>query len=156
MRLITILAAAAGSMAASAGLVSAEDGSIRDLPVPALTIPAGQIINEANLTERRFRTSPRSLAGIATQSGDITGKEARRALLAGRPIPLSALMKPLAVRRGEKVAVSYEDAGLSISTQLLALEDGSNGDLISLRNLATGIVIHAEVMSSGKLAVRDE
>jgi len=152
-----ILAAVMLAHAALAGPAASQDsGGIRLLPVPARTITAGEVINADALTERKFRTTPRSLQGVATMKDEITGKEARRSLRAGRPIPLSALIKPLAVRQGEKVTASYEEEGLSISTELLALEDGSTGDMISLRNVTTGIIVRAEVLDGGKLAVRAE
>jgi flagella basal body P-ring formation protein FlgA len=60
------------------------------------------------------------------------------------------------VRRGAKVAASYSEAGLSISTQLVALEDGGVGDQISLRNTATGLIVNAEILANGTLIVRGE
>jgi flagella basal body P-ring formation protein FlgA len=137
--------------------VSAGGGAgITMLPVPASAVAAGHVISPADLTERNFRTTPRSLLGIATKTDEITGKEARRPLQAGKPIPLSAVMKPLAVRRGAKVSASYSEAGLSISTLLVALEDGSVGDQISLRNTATGLIVSAEILANGALIVRGE
>lgn len=155
-RLRTLAAAMLAHAALAAPASAEESGGIRLLPVPADSIAAGEVITADDLTQRRFKTTPRSLSGIATERGEIAGKEARRPLQAGRPIPLSALIKPLAVRQGEKVTASYEDAGLSISTELLALEDGSTGDVISLRNMTTGIVVRAEVLAGGRLAVRSE
>lgn len=141
----------------SAYLVQADAGTgIRLLPVPAVTIPAGQVMSSSDLTQRKFQTTPRSLSGVATEVTEITGKETRRRLLAGRPIPLSALATPLAVKRGSKVTASYVEAGLSISTQLLALEDGGVGDIISLRNTSTGMVVNAEILSDGGIAVKSE
>lgn len=134
----------------------AESAEIKLLPVPASTIPAGQIVSAAELTQRKFQTTARSLAGIASEMEDITGKETRRRLLAGKPIPLSALIEPIAIRRGAKVTAFYEGAGLSISTQLMALEDGGAGDVISLRNIVTGVVVHAEILNNGKLVVSGE
>jgi flagella basal body P-ring formation protein FlgA len=153
-----VLLTAAVMLAALLSYPALADGSagIRLLPVPALAVAAGHVISPADLAERKFRTTPRSLLGIATRTDEIAGKEARRPLQAGKPIPLSALMKPLAVRRGAKVAASYAEAGLSISTQLLALEDGSIGDHISLRNTATGSIVSAEILANGALAVRGE
>jgi flagella basal body P-ring formation protein FlgA len=144
-------------LASSAWFAQAETGTaIRLLPVPASTIPAGQVISSDDLTLRKFQTTPRSLSGVATETSEITGKEARRRLLAGRPVPLSALMKPLAVKRGSKVTASYVEDGLSISTQLLALEDGGVGDMISLRNTSTGVIVNAEILLDGGIAVTSE
>ena len=154
MRLLPVLAAVLmlGFMASPRALGS--DGSITALPVPAVTLLPGQVIQPSQITQRKFRTTPRSLTGIATQTSEVTGKETRRRLLSGRPIPLSALSKPMAVRRGSKVTVSYEEEGFSISTQAVALEDGATGDIIEARNAATGNVIRAEVLASGTLTVR--
>lgn len=157
MHHIRILAAIMLAHAASIPPAAAQDGhGIRQLPVPVAAIAAGDIIRADDLTQRKFKTTPRSLSGIAMTADEIAGKEARRSLRAGRPIPLSAIMTPLAVRRGERVTAFYEDAGLSISTELLALEDGSTGDIISLRNISTGLVVRAEVLEGGRLAVRSE
>jgi flagellar basal body P-ring formation protein FlgA len=130
--------------------------AIRALPVPASAIPAGHVISSADLTERKFHTTSRSLSGIAITAVEIEGMEARRRLQAGKPIPVSALTKPISVRRGMKVTASYVEDGLSISTQLVALDDGSKGDVIPLRNSATGAVVNAEIKDDGRLAVRAE
>lgn len=144
-------------LGASASASGANEGTgVRALPVPASDIAAGQVIKSTDLTERRFHTTSRSLSGIATNSSEIEGKEARRKLQAGKPIPLSSLTRPISVRRGMKVAASYEEAGLFISTQLVALEDGGKGDIISLRNAATGAVVSAEIRDDGAIAVRGE
>lgn len=150
------LAATVMLLSAAVSPARAEGAGIRLLPVPSATISAGEIVSASDLTERKFQTTPRSLSGIATEAGEITGKQARRRLLAGRPVPLSALTRPLSVRRGAKVNASYQDAGLSISTQVMALEDGAAGDTIDTRNLATGALVRAEVLQDGSLAVKGE
>ncbi len=138
----------------SSSLASQQGGKVTVLPVPASTISAGQIIQMDDLSERAFRTTRRSLAGIATTRSEIEGKEARRPLIAGRPIPSSAIMRPLVVRRGEKVTAFYEEAGFTISMQLLSMEDGSTGDVIMLRNSITGTLIKAEIRENGTIGVR--
>lgn len=138
------------------GAKAEPSSAVRALPVPMSTIPAGQVIRASDLTERKFHTTSRSLLGMATSLSEIEGKEARRRLQAGKPVPLAAVMKPIAVRRGMKVTASYEDAGLSISTQLVALEDGSSGDIISLRNVATGTLVSGEILGDGAIRVQRE
>jgi flagellar basal body P-ring formation protein FlgA len=155
-RFRTLVAIVLAHAASTLSAVAQDSGGIRLLPVPSTAIAAGDIISASNITQRKFKTTTRSLRGVALSAEEITGKEARRDLRAGKPIPLSALMKPLAVRQGEKVTVSYEESGFSISTKLMALEDGSTGDVISLRNLTTGIIVRAEVQENGKLAVKNE
>lgn len=155
MRMLPVLTAVLVTGIMVVPEASGSEGSVTSLPVPTVTLLPGQVIQPAQITQRKFRTTPRSLTGIATQAGEVTGKEIRRRLLAGRPIPLSALSKPMAVRRGSKVTVSYEENGFSISTQAVALQDGATGDVIEARNAASGSVIRAEVLASGTLMVRE-
>jgi flagella basal body P-ring formation protein FlgA len=155
-RFRTLVAALVAHAAATLSATAQDSAGIRLLPVPSTAIAPGDVIAASDLMQRKFMTTPRSLRGIALSEDEIIGKEARRSLRAGRPIHLSALMKPLAVRQGEKVTASYEESGFSISTKLLALEDGSTGDVISLRNLTTGVIVRAEVREDGKLAVKNE
>ncbi|MFM8748046.1 MAG: flagellar basal body P-ring formation chaperone FlgA [Aestuariivirga sp.] len=134
----------------------AETGSIRSLPVPTVTIYPGQVIEADHLTSRRFQTTPQSLSGIAVDGEQILGKETRRRLIAGRPISLAALTKPAAIKRGESGVAFYREDGFSISTPVIALEDGASGDVIDVRATANGSVIQVEVKSNGELAVLAE
>lgn len=130
--------------------------AVRDLPVPTVTILPGQLIVPDQLTARAFQTSPRSLAGIATEAEQIVGREARRRLTAGRPVPLGSLGTPLAIRRGAPATAVYQEDGFSISTAAIALEDGAVGDVIDARATETGTVIKVEVQADGQLAVIGE
>ncbi len=129
---------------------------IRDLPVPAVTIYPNDIISGTLLVERRFRVTSTSLVGFATSRAGIVGKQTRRRLSAGKPIPLSALGTPLAVRRGATVSASYFEQGFSISTLLVALQDGSVGDVIDARNTSSGTLVRALVQSDGSVVVGGE
>jgi flagella basal body P-ring formation protein FlgA len=129
---------------------------IRGLPVPAATIYPGDTISSALLVERQFRVTAASIAGIATNRAVVIGKQPRRRLLAGKPIPLAALGAPVVVRRGAAVSASYMDLGLSISASLVALRDGVAGDMIDARNAASGVIVRAVVRPDGTLQVSGE
>lgn len=133
-----------------------DTAAIRSLPVPAATIYPGQVISPDQLTTRRFQTTPQSLSGVATEAAQILGKETRRRLIAGRPVSLAALSVPVAIRRGAPAIAFYRESGFSISTPVIALEDGSEGDIIDARATATGAVIQVEVQANGELAVLGE
>jgi flagella basal body P-ring formation protein FlgA len=136
--------------------MAADNTSVRSLPVPTATIYPGQVIDADDLTTRRFQTTPQSLSGVATEEDQIVGKETRRRLIAGRPISLALLTKPVAIRRGAPGVAFYREDGFSISTPVIALEDGSSGDIIQARATATGAVIQVEVQANGELAVLEE
>jgi flagella basal body P-ring formation protein FlgA len=146
-----VLALYAGSASMAAG-----SASIRSLPVPAVTIYPGQVIGADQITTRRFQTTPQSLSGVATGEEEVIGKESRRRLIAGRPISLSLLTQPVAVRRGDAAVAFYRESGFSISTPVVALEDGAAGDTIDARAAATGAVIQVEVQANGELVVLGE
>lgn len=135
---------------------AANGASIRSLPVPVQTIYPGQAIRASQLMARKFQTTATSLNGIATDAREITGKEARRRLSAGQPIPLSVLQAPLSVRRGATSLASYDDDGLSISTPVTILQDGATGDVIDARNMSTGAVIKVVVLADGSVKVAAE
>ena len=126
---------------------------IRALPVPVATIYPGQIVSPDNLTDRQFRVTAQSLAGIAISADDIAGKQTRRRLLAGKPIPLQALSAPVLIKRGQSASASFDDQGVSISMTVQALEDGAADDLITVRVTDTGKVLRVKVNPDGTLAL---
>ena len=126
---------------------------IRGLPVPAKTIPRNAIIASDQVTDRRFKVTATSIGGFATERSELIGKQARRRLPAGKPVPLAALAEPVAVRRGAAVSATYREDGFSISTSLIALRDGAAGETIDARNAATGNIVRATVRADGTLAV---
>ena len=131
-------------------------GDIRDLPVPAITIYPNDIITSGSIIQRRFRVTSTSIIGFATDSASIIGTQARRRLVAGRPIPLAAFGVPIAVRRGANVLANYMEEGFSITAALTALQDGMAGDVIEARNNGTGVVVRATVQVDGTLRVAGE
>ena len=155
LRIAAALAVVCGILAAAPALAG-QDTAVRSLPVPVTTIYPGQVIEADVLTSRRFQTTPQSLSGIATDEEQIVGKESRRRLIAGQPISLSMLSKPRAIKRGAAGIAFYREDGFSISTPVIALEDGSPGDIIDVRTAATGAVIRVEVTAEGELAVVHE
>ena len=129
---------------------------IRDLPVPAVTIYPNDIITTGSITQRRFRVTSTSIIGFATDSASIIGTQARRRLVAGRPIPLAAFGVPIAIRRGDNVSANYMEEGFSITASLMAMQDGMAGDVIEARNNGTGVLVRATVQADGTLRVTGE
>lgn len=137
------------------GSAAAEtDGtSVRALPVPRETIYPGEVVTAERLTDRQFVTTPQSLMGVATSADEVVGKETRRRLARGMPISLGGLGTHLAIRRGSSALAYYRDEGFSISTQVIALSDGAEGDVIDARTLETGAVVKVQVLAGGELTV---
>ncbi len=135
------------------GVASAMASEVRDLPVPVATIYPDSVIASRDLRLRTFKTSPGSLTGIAVSLTEIAGKQARRRLVAGKPIPVAALAEPQVVRKGEQVSAVFTEEGLSIIATVSALENGSAGDTIRARNAATGVIVSGVVQLDGTVRV---
>jgi flagella basal body P-ring formation protein FlgA len=138
------LVAVAGSVAASE----------LPLPVPRATIYPGEVIVEDNLAERAFIARTVARATVFEARDALVGKVARRTLLALQPIAINAVREPYLVNQGKAVLVIYETRGLTITSQATALENGSVGDEVSLRNNDSGLLIRGAVASDGSVRLR--
>ncbi|UPK28633.1 flagellar basal body P-ring formation chaperone FlgA [Bradyrhizobium sp. 195] len=137
---------------ASARLAVAEE---KRLPVPAVSIRAGELIRDDMITERAFATSLLGVAMFIEGRQVLVSRMARRALLPGQPIPSNAVEDPWTVARGAQVKVVVEDSGLSIVTYGSAMQSGAAGALIPVRNTDTGVIIRGIVQPDGTVKVVD-
>lgn len=125
------------------------------LPVPAVSIRAGELIREEMITERAFASSLLGVAMFIDARRVLVGRMARRALLPGQPIPTNAVEDPWTVARGAMVKVVVEDSGLSIVAYGSAMQSGATGALIPVRNTDTGVIIRGVVQPDGSVKVMD-
>ena len=138
-------------LAAVAGPVEANDLA---LPVPRATIYPGEVIVEDNLVERAFIARTVARATVFEGRDALLGKVARRTLLALQPIAINSVREPYLVNQGKAVLVVYETRGLTITSQATALENGSVGDEVSLRNNDSGLLIRGAVAADGTVRLR--
>ncbi|MCI0599497.1 MAG: flagellar basal body P-ring formation chaperone FlgA [Beijerinckiaceae bacterium] len=124
------------------------------LPVPSITIYPGDVIQEHSLVDRDFSADPvmSNSAGMSTRAG-ILGKVARRTLLPGLPIPLNAIAAPAVVSNGTKVRILFEEGPLRITAYGTALQSGGAGDIISVRNISSGLTVSGTVHADGSVHV---
>ena len=139
-------------MLVSARFAAAEE---RQLPVPAVSIRAGELIRDDMITERAFAPNVLGVALFVEGRQVLVGRMARRALLPGQPIPTNSVEDPWTIARGAMVKVVVEDNGLSIVTYGAAMQSGSPGALIPVRNTDTGVIIKAVVQPDGSVKVVD-
>ncbi len=124
------------------------------LPVPAVTIYPGDMIKDNYLVDRDFAGNPAvSRTGAIDSRLALVGKLARRTLLPGVPIPLNAVSDPNAITNGARVRVIFAQDGLDIDTYAVALQAGSVGQVISVRNPDSGMTISGVVQADGSVRV---
>jgi flagellar basal body P-ring formation protein FlgA len=140
------------------GVMSSEDVALAAepniLPVPIAIIYPGEVIKDNSLIDHDFSADfPTSKYPAFDSRAAIVGKVARRTLLPGSPIPLNAVGDPKTVANGAKVRLLFEDGGLAITAYGTALQAGSVGEIISVRNLGSGLTISGAVQADGSIRV---
>lgn len=98
-------------------------------------------IKEVDLTSLR---SP-----YFTDTNAILGWTSKRSIAADTVITATMLKPPLAVSKGDALIIEAKRNGVSIRTSGTALENGSLGEQIKVRNDRSGFVIKAKVIQAG-------
>lgn len=110
-------------------------------------VERGDLIKASDITiERRPRAELGKDALSRTQT---VGMQARRAMRAGQPLRAADLGKPDLVLRGASVTLVYETAGLYLTIRGKALDNGAEGDTISVINLQSKREVTGTVTASG-------
>ena len=125
------------------------------LPVPRITIYPGQMIERGMLVERILRLNPAEVATAMKSSEDLIGKVARQTLLPGRPIGRDALREPHAITQGQAALMIFESGALTITGSAIALQSGSTGDTVSVRNSDSGRIVKGTIGADGAVHVGD-
>lgn len=120
-----------------------------DLPVPRVTIYPGDTITSDQLMDRAFIANSVTRSSIFDDKQALVGKVARRTLLPGAPVQINAVRDPYLVNQNRTSLVVFQNAGLTITTQAIALENGGAGDMVKLRNPDSGVVIQGIVEPDG-------
>ncbi len=83
----------------------------------------------------------------------IVGKVARLTLLPGRAIPFAGVSNRKLVANGAEVRLNYAEGDLLIMTTGDALQDGSVGEVVRVRNSDSGVTVSGAVQSDGSVKV---
>ncbi len=146
------LVAAAFLCAAAVGPLRAQPGEIL-LPVPTMTLYPGDLITDAHIVERPFRTGVRMpLAAIENRLA-VVGKVARRTLLPGQPIPSNGIDDQKVVRRGVPTQVVFRENGLLITGIVEPMQAGAVNELVKARNPDSGLTVVGVVQADGTIRV---
>ncbi|MBL0318550.1 MAG: flagellar basal body P-ring formation protein FlgA [Alphaproteobacteria bacterium] len=105
----------------------------KQVPLVKIPIEKGQVIHEESLTTQWVKTStvPHD---TATQMSQITNSVAKRSLAEGKWVRTRDIEQPVLVKRNDLVTILYKTQNLTLQSQAIALEDGSKGDRIRLKN----------------------
>jgi len=154
MRTILLTAMFMASLALAGSQGWAMGGAERDdnvYPVPRTTVYPGDAITRDILEPRSFRFRKGVVVPYVKSANELVGMVARRTLLPGKPIARSSLRERDIVQRGQTAHIIFQSGPLTISGYGKALEPGSVGDIIALRNVDSGTIIRGQVQADGSI-----
>lgn len=119
--------------------------------VPTAEIARGEVIAQSMLSEQTGDLSklPRD---ILKDPEKIIGKQATRALKAGKPLQKNALQAVYLVKRNTTVDVQAVGVGFMIKRDGIAMDDGAMGDLVRVK-LKGGDTVKATVTAKNVLNI---
>lgn len=82
-----------------------------------------------------------------SDSNALIGKALKRDIMARNPLKNSDLATPIMIEKGDRVTIRYQKKSLTIESSCVALENGSEGEVIKLKNLDSNKVLHGKVIS---------
>src|SRR6266851_1017642 len=119
--------------------------------VLARGIERNEVIKASDVVvERR----PKAEVGGDVASRDrAVGMQARKQLRAGQALKVADIAKPDLVQRDQNVTLTYEATGLYLTIRGKALENGTEGDVVSVLNLQSKRTVSGVVSGRGQVSV---
>jgi flagellar basal body P-ring formation protein FlgA len=102
------------------------------------------------VTERR----PKAEVGSDAATRDrAVGMQMRKQLRAGQALRIADLAKPDLVQRDQTVTLIYESSGLYLTIRGKALDNGTEGDVVSVINLQSKRTVSGVVIGRGQVSI---
>jgi flagellar basal body P-ring formation protein FlgA len=103
------------------------------------------------VVERRPRAEVGSDAAARERA---VGMQMRRPMRAGQPLRVADLVKPDLVQRDQAVSVIFQTAGLYLTTRGKALDNGTEGDVVSVLNIQSKRTVTGTVTGRGQVTIQ--
>lgn len=120
--------------------------------VATRALPMGAPISDADVSVE-VRRLPGTARCCATNPADVVGLLARRTIPASAVVPLDAVERAPAIKRGEIVTVVASLPGLEIRSSGVALSDARPGETVRIRHSTSSKVIQARADTEGVVRV---
>jgi flagellar basal body P-ring formation protein FlgA len=122
-------------------------------PTPRSVIYPGDVIRDDMLSWQADGGIRDGAGPFVESRALIVGKNARLTLLPGHAIPYAGVSNRKLVANGSEVRLVYAEGDLLIMTTGAALQDGSIGDLVKVRNSDSGVTVSGAVQPDGSVKV---
>lgn len=124
----------------------------REVAVLARSVSAGQKLTAADISLVRHDIGTLS-KDFLTSADSLPGMELRRTLRAGTVLSRDMIALPVLVERGQQVSIRVQRPGIRVEMKGTALDAGSAGDRIRVRNDSSQKIISATVVERGLVQV---
>ncbi len=128
--------------------------AIETVEVAVLTrsVERSDILKSADvMVERR----PRAEVGTDPAAREqALGMQMRRPIRAGQPLRVADLVKPDLVQRDQAVTVIFQTTGLYLTTRGKALDNGTEGDVVSVLNIQSKRTLTGTVTGRGQVTIQ--
>jgi flagellar basal body P-ring formation protein FlgA len=119
--------------------------------VLARNVERNELLKSSDLmVERRPKAEVGADAAVRDRA---IGMQARRQLRAGQAIRTADLVKPDLVQRDQSVTLTYEAPGIYLTMRGKALDNGTEGDVVSVMNLQSKRTLSGTVTGRGQVSI---
>jgi flagella basal body P-ring formation protein FlgA len=94
------------------------------------------------------------IGGDPAVRDSVVGMQMRHSMRAGQALRVADLTKPDLVQRDQSVTVVFQTAGLYLTTRGKALENGTEGDVVSVLNLQSQRTVSGVVSGRGQVTIQ--
>ncbi|WP_018873714.1 flagellar basal body P-ring formation chaperone FlgA [Thioalkalivibrio sp. ALJ16] len=116
------------------------------------SLPRQHILTAGDLRFQRIETS-RHAGSYHEDKSALVGQQTRRNIRSGQIIGTQHVTQREVVSRGQRVTILAENGSIAIRMQGEALENGTLGDRIRVKNTSSGRVVEGEIQASGHIRV---
>ena len=151
-RFIASLTAPANDQSAQRFRVSGRVHKLKILPIVNKRLRRGDLITKEDVTWMNFRAS-KIKKDIIVDEEDLFGMAAKRTIRENNPIRYSEIRKPILITKGGLVTISLTTPMMRLTSQGKALQAGSKGDTIQIKNIQSKKTIEARVTGINDVTV---
>ena len=113
-----------------------------------VTLQRGQIISASDI-----KLSPENMPNATALRDRFIGQQMRRTVYVGARLSPNHVERPTLVRRNSRVNMIYRMGRLEMSATGRALDEGAEGDIISVMNLESKLRVDGHVLANGNIEV---
>ena len=125
----------------------------QDVWVSTQRIDRGMVLDSGLLTQKRLDVL-REFVMPLTVDQDLQGFEVNQTVQSGRPITRREIVEKTVVKKGQLVDAVASEGGLNIRMRAMAMEAGSAGAVIRVRNIDSQKEFVAQVLNENQVQVR--